>query len=80
MDMPTKYGHFRLIPFLQKSNGLEHMAIVKGEWEKDEPILVRVHSSCASGDILALTVVIVGATPQGNGDDREGRQRRGSVS
>ena len=52
VDMPTKYGHFRLIPFLQKSNGLEHMAIVKGEWEKDEPILVRVHSSCATGDIL----------------------------
>ena len=49
VDMPTKYGHFRLIPFLQKSNGLEHMAIVKGEWEKDEPILVRVHSSCATG-------------------------------
>lgn len=51
-DMPTQYGHFRLIPFRQKSNGLEHMALVKGEWEADEPILVRVHSSCATGDIL----------------------------
>lgn len=52
VDMPTKYGHFKLIPFRQKSNGLEHMALVKGEWQEDEPILVRVHSSCATGDIL----------------------------
>ena len=51
-DMPTKYGHFKLIPFRQKSNGLEHMALVKGEWKEDEPVLVRVHSSCATGDIL----------------------------
>lgn len=51
-DMPTKYGHFKLIPFRQKSNGLEHMALVKGEWKADEPVLVRVHSSCATGDIL----------------------------
>ena len=51
-DMPTKYGHFRLIPFRQSSTGLEHMALIKGEWKEDEPILVRVHSSCATGDIL----------------------------
>jgi 3,4-dihydroxy 2-butanone 4-phosphate synthase/GTP cyclohydrolase II len=52
VDMPTDYGHFRLIPFRQKSNGLEHLALIKGEWDKDDPILVRVHSSCMTGDIL----------------------------
>ncbi|RHJ79567.1 bifunctional 3,4-dihydroxy-2-butanone-4-phosphate synthase/GTP cyclohydrolase II [Parabacteroides sp. AM08-6] len=52
VDMPTQYGHFRLIPFRQKSNGLEHIALIKGKFEKDEPILVRVHSSCATGDIF----------------------------
>ncbi|MBR5653415.1 MAG: bifunctional 3,4-dihydroxy-2-butanone-4-phosphate synthase/GTP cyclohydrolase II [Prevotella sp.] len=52
VDMPTAYGHFRLIPFRQKSNGLEHMALIKGEWREDEPVMVRVHSSCATGDIL----------------------------
>ena len=52
VDMPTRYGHFHLIPFRQQSNGLEHMALVKGQWERDEPVLVRVHSSCATGDIL----------------------------
>lgn len=52
VDMPTEYGHFRLIPFRQTSNGLEHMALIKGTWEPGEPILVRVHSSCATGDIL----------------------------
>lgn len=52
VDLPTVYGHFHLIPFRQKSNGLEHMAIIKGKWEADEPVLVRVHSSCATGDIL----------------------------
>ena len=51
-DMPTKYGHFRLIPFRQSATGLEHMALIKGEWKEDEPLLVRVHSSCATGDIL----------------------------
>ena len=50
--MPTDYGHFRLIAFRQKSNGLEHVALFKGEWNEDEPILVRVHSSCATGDIF----------------------------
>ena len=51
-DMPTKWGHFRLIPFRQTATGLEHIALIKGEWKEDEPILVRVHSSCATGDIL----------------------------
>lgn len=53
VDLPTDYGDFKLVPFLQKSNGLEHMALIKGEWSADEPVLVRVHSSCATGDILA---------------------------
>ena len=52
VDMPTRYGHFQMIPFRQKSTGLEHFALIKGEWKEDEPILVRVHSSCATGDIL----------------------------
>ncbi|NDV59299.1 bifunctional 3,4-dihydroxy-2-butanone-4-phosphate synthase/GTP cyclohydrolase II [Bacteroides sp. 519] len=52
VNMPTQYGNFKLIPFKQISNGLEHMALIKGTWEKDEPILVRVHSSCMTGDIL----------------------------
>ena len=52
VDLPTVYGHFKLIPFRQTSNGLEHMALIKGEWAEDEFILVRVHSSCATGDIL----------------------------
>jgi 3,4-dihydroxy 2-butanone 4-phosphate synthase/GTP cyclohydrolase II len=50
--LPTHYGDFKIIPFRQKSNGLEHVALVKGEWEKDEPVLVRVHSSCMTGDIF----------------------------
>lgn len=50
--MPTEHGHFRLIPFRQKSNGLEHVALFKGTWAPDEPVLVRVHSSCATGDIF----------------------------
>ena len=52
VSLPCTYGNFRLIPFRQKSNGLEHFALIKGEWKKDEPILVRVHSSCVTGDIL----------------------------
>ncbi|MBO4956085.1 MAG: bifunctional 3,4-dihydroxy-2-butanone-4-phosphate synthase/GTP cyclohydrolase II [Muribaculaceae bacterium] len=52
VDMPTAYGHFRLIPFRQKSNNLEHIALIKGDVETDEPVLVRVHSSCATGDIF----------------------------
>lgn len=52
VNMPTAYGEFKLIPFKQLSNGLEHVALIKGEWEKDEPVLVRVHSSCVTGDIF----------------------------
>lgn len=52
VELPTRYGNFHLIPFRQQSNGLEHMALIKGEWNEEEPILVRVHSSCATGDIL----------------------------
>ena len=52
VDMPTAYGHFHLIPFRQVSNGLEHFALRKGEWKEGEPVMVRVHSSCATGDIL----------------------------
>ena len=52
VDLPTCYGHFQLIPFRQKSNGLEHIALIKGEWTEEDPVLVRVHSSCATGDIL----------------------------
>ena len=52
VDMPTAYGHFHLIPFREKSNGLEHIAIIKGDISNGEPVLVRVHSSCATGDIF----------------------------
>lgn len=52
VDMPTSYGHFRLIPFRQKNNGLEHIAIIKGDVTTPEPVLLRVHSSCATGDIF----------------------------
>jgi len=54
VDMPTVYGHFRLIPFRQLSNGLEHIAIIKGDVRSnpDTPVLTRVHSSCATGDIF----------------------------
>ncbi len=52
VNMPTAHGHFKLIPFRQISNGLEHVALIKGEWDKDEPVLVRVHSSCITGDIF----------------------------
>ena len=52
VNMPTKYGNFRLIPFRQKSNGLEHIAIIKGNVKSGKPVLVRVHSSCATGDIF----------------------------
>ena len=51
-DLPTEWGHFRIIPFRQRSNGLEHVAIIKDTWQEDEPVLVRMHSSCATGDIF----------------------------
>lgn len=52
VDMPTKYGDFKLVAFKEKSTGGEHLALIKGQWEKDEPVLTRVHSSCFTGDIL----------------------------
>lgn len=52
VNLPTKWGDFKFIPFRQSSNNLDHCALVKGEWDKDEPILVRVHSSCFTGDIF----------------------------
>lgn len=52
VHLPTKYGDFKLTPFRQVSNGQEHIVLAKGEWKKDEAILVRVHSSCATGDIF----------------------------
>ncbi|MBQ6963157.1 MAG: bifunctional 3,4-dihydroxy-2-butanone-4-phosphate synthase/GTP cyclohydrolase II [Paludibacteraceae bacterium] len=52
VHLPTEYGDFNLIPFRQKSNGMEHVALIKGKWEAGEPVLVRVHSSCATGDIF----------------------------
>ncbi|MEI7422036.1 MAG: bifunctional 3,4-dihydroxy-2-butanone-4-phosphate synthase/GTP cyclohydrolase II [Prolixibacteraceae bacterium] len=52
VKLPTEFGHFRLIPYLQKSNGVEHIALIKGSWTPDEAVLVRVHSSCATGDIF----------------------------
>jgi len=52
VDMPTKYGSFKLIAFQEKNSKNEHLALIKGEWEKNEPVMVRVHSSCFTGDIL----------------------------
>jgi 3,4-dihydroxy 2-butanone 4-phosphate synthase/GTP cyclohydrolase II len=52
VEMPTKYGDFNLIAFKEKTTGAEHLALIKGEWELDEPVLARVHSSCFTGDIL----------------------------
>lgn len=52
VDMPTKYGHFTLVAFKEKTSGAEHLALIKGTWEKDEAVLTRVHSSCFTGDIL----------------------------
>ena len=52
VEMPTKYGDFKLVAFKEKYSSNEHLALVKGEWQKDEPVMVRVHSSCFTGDIL----------------------------
>jgi 3,4-dihydroxy 2-butanone 4-phosphate synthase/GTP cyclohydrolase II len=52
VKLPTEFGEFNLIPFIQKSNGLEHVAITKGTWEENDQVLVRVHSSCVTGDIF----------------------------
>ncbi|MEP6748635.1 MAG: bifunctional 3,4-dihydroxy-2-butanone-4-phosphate synthase/GTP cyclohydrolase II, partial [Bacteroidota bacterium] len=52
VDMPTQWGHFKLVAFKEKGSTNEHLALLKGEWKKDEPVLTRVHSSCFTGDIL----------------------------
>ncbi len=52
VDMPTRYGDFTLVAFREKLSTNEHLALIKGSWEKDEPVLTRVHSSCFTGDIL----------------------------
>ena len=53
VDMPTQYGHFKLIAFQEKNTSNEHLALIKGEWKEGEPVMVRVHSSCFTGDILS---------------------------
>jgi len=50
--MPTRFGHFKLIAFQEKNTSNEHLALIKGEWQNQDPVLVRVHSSCFTGDIL----------------------------
>jgi len=52
VELPTRYGNFRIIPFMQKSNGKEHVALIKGTWQPNEPVPVRMHSSCMTGDIF----------------------------
>jgi len=52
VNLPTEYGDFTLIPFIQKSNGLEHVALTKGTWSESDDVMVRVHSSCVTGDIF----------------------------
>lgn len=52
VNLPTKFGTFKCIPFIQKSNGMEHVAIIKGEWTENDAVIVRVHSSCVTGDIF----------------------------
>src|SRR6478735_176205 len=52
VDMPTQYGHFKLVAFQEKNSSNEHLALIKGSWQPEEPVLVRVHSSCFTGDIL----------------------------
>ena len=53
VDMPTQYGHFKLVAFQEKNTSNEHLALIKGDWKGEEPVMVRVHSSCFTGDILA---------------------------
>ena len=52
VDMPTDFGDFKLLAYKQTTNNIEHLALVKGEWEENEPVLVRVHSSCLTGDVF----------------------------
>ncbi|MDR2890180.1 MAG: bifunctional 3,4-dihydroxy-2-butanone-4-phosphate synthase/GTP cyclohydrolase II [Alistipes sp.] len=61
VELPTEYGDFRITPFIQKSNGMEHLAITKGEWAPGEAVLVRVHSSCLTGDVLGSSRCDCGA-------------------
>src|SRR5437763_3096298 len=53
VDMPTRFGHFKLVAFQEKNSSNEHLALIKGSWKPDEPIMVSVHSSCFTGEILA---------------------------
>ena len=53
VDMPTQYGHFKLVAFQEKNSSNEHLALIKGSWQPEEPVMVRMHSSCFTGDILA---------------------------
>lgn len=53
VDMPTQFGHFTLVAFRESLTGAEHLALIKGTWDKNEPVLTRVHSSCFTGDILS---------------------------
>ena len=81
VDMPTAYGHFRLIPFRQKDNGLEHIALIKGDISNGEPVLVRVHSSCATGDIFGSMRCECGEqAPPCPATHRGGGARRGDLS
>ena len=52
VELPSKYGHFKLIPFLDKQTGLEHIALLKGQFKKDDIVLTRIHSACATGDLF----------------------------
>ncbi|WP_179319396.1 GTP cyclohydrolase II [Winogradskyella helgolandensis] len=52
VQLPTKYGHFEFVPFQEKINGLEHMALIKGGFSLNEAVLTRIHSSCATGDLF----------------------------
>ena len=52
VEMPTKFGDFKLVAFKEKNSANEHLALLKGDWERDEPVMVRMHSSCFTGDIL----------------------------
>jgi 3,4-dihydroxy 2-butanone 4-phosphate synthase/GTP cyclohydrolase II len=52
VNMPTKFGHFKLVAFKEKTTGAEHLALIKGSWKKDDTVLTCIHSSCLTGDIL----------------------------
>ena len=79
VDMPTKFGHFKLIAFKEKYSSNEHLALVKGEWQKEEPVLVRVHSSCFTGDILGSLRCDCGDQLQGGYEDGGKRRQRSYI-